>query len=202
MKEARKNSVSHLADLYNVIIGVALTLAVNNIIDTSAQGLPLRIGIAVNLLAFLVLVIPFYHGAVRHLFATYVENGGSTRIKSGALLADFVLLFVEGCLFVMIALLIGATEKMAWATVALLVLDSVWGFLAWLAFTGAHAQFAEKRWALINCVTAVAVSVLLIFGEQTFHNNLRMAQWGIVAVLTLRTIIDYVSCWDFYFPEA
>jgi hypothetical protein len=134
------------------------------------------------------------------LFATYVEAGGSTRIKSGALLADFVLLFLEGCLFIMIAAIIKSTENMAWTAVGLLILDSLWGFLAWLAFTGAQSQFAEKRWAIINIITAVVIIIILIFGRETFVAQPTQAQWGLAAILTLRTIMDYWLCWDFYFP--
>src|SRR5262245_24966570 len=97
MSEASKNSVSQLAELYTVVIGIALSISIYNTIDSSRVAIPLNLDYLPNLLTMLVLIIPFYHGAVRHLFATYVENGGSTRIKSGALLADFVLLFLEGC---------------------------------------------------------------------------------------------------------
>jgi len=88
--------------------------------------------------------ITCHHGAVRHLFATYVEDGGSTRIKNGALLADSYLLFIEGCLFVMIASVLKETVTFGWVLVTLLLLDCVWGFLAWLAFTGGQAQHAER----------------------------------------------------------
>jgi hypothetical protein len=202
MSEARKNSVSQLAELYTVVIGIALSISIYNTIDAEAASIPLNLNYLPNLLTVLTLIIPFYHGAVRHLFATYVESGGSTRIKSGALLADFVLLFLEGCLFVMIASLIGATVKMAWAMVALLLLDSMWGFLAWLAFTGAQAQYAERKWAIINVFAAVFLIVLLIFAEGVFQSNATGAQFGLLAVLGLRTVVDYSWCWKFYFPDA
>jgi len=200
MGEARKNSVSQLSELYNVVIGIALSIAIYNAIDTKAYGIPIHAEFVSNVASVLILIIPFYHGAVRHLFATYVEDGGSTRIKSGALLADFVLLFIEGCVFVMIASLVSVTTKMAWAVVALLLLDTTWGFLAWLAFTGAQAQYAEKKWAVINTFTAVGIIVILIFGESVFRMNEIAAQLGLLAILCLRTIVDYWQCWDFYFP--
>jgi len=201
MSDARKNSVSQLAELYTVVIGVALSLSIINTVDSSSAGLPLRLDRLTNLATILVLIIPFYHGAVRHLFATYVEPGGATGIKRGALLADFVLLFIEGCLFVMIANLIGATPKMAWAMVTLLLLDSVWGFLAWLAFSGPQAQFAEQRWALINVCAAVPLIVLLILKRSVPLTDDIGFQFILLSILSLRTIVDYVTCWTHYFPD-
>jgi hypothetical protein len=51
----------------------------------------------------MILVIPFFHGAVRHLFATYVEDGESSQIKHWAILIDYYLLFAEGGVFVALA---------------------------------------------------------------------------------------------------
>jgi hypothetical protein len=200
MSEARKNSVSQLAELYNVVVGVALSISIYNVIDQNAKAIPLHLDYVTNLASILVLMIPFYHGAMRHLFATYVEDGGSTRIKDGALLADFVLLFLEGCLFVMIGSLISSTTKMMWVIVTLLLLDSVWGFLAWLAFTGAQAQQAERKWAYINVGAAAVVIVIMIFAGDVIRNNPLGAQLGLLTVLTVRSIIDYASSWNFYFP--
>lgn len=201
MDDARKNSVSQLAELYNVVIGIALSISIYNTIDSTAPVIPLHLNFATNLATVLALIIPFYHGAMRHLFSTYVEGGGSTRIKSGALLADFILLFLEGCLFVMIGSLIATTTKMAWAIVFLLLLDSIWGFLAWLAFTGAQAQHAEQKWALMNIAAAGMLILLLVFGKIVFHSNELGAQISLLTVLVVRTVVDYWTSWSFYFPN-
>lgn len=200
MTEARKNSVQQLSELYNVVIGIALSLAIYNTIDSETKIFPVKIEILANFFVILFLIVPFYHGAVRHLFATYVEGGGSDRIKSGALLADFFLLFIEGCVFVAMAAVVHLTISIAWIVVCLLLLDSVWGFLAWLAFTGAQSQHAERKWAIINVCAAVVIIVILVFAEQAFVNKPIMAQLGLLAIVFIRTIIDYSICWHFYFP--
>lgn len=198
--QARENSVKQLSELYNVVIGVALSLAIYNTTDTTAQFIPIKIDTIVNFLTFLVLILPLYHGAVRHLFATYVEDGGSSRIKAGALLADFFLLFIEGCLFVMMATAIANTSTLAWIIVTLLVLDSLWGFLAWIAFTGAQSQFSEKKWAVINIITASILVIGVFFSNNLISNNAYKAHFSLFIVIWLRTIIDYMLTWDFYFP--
>jgi hypothetical protein len=200
MGEARKNSVSQLAELYNVVVGIALSIAIYNTIDPKGSPIPLHLDFTLNLLSILILIIPFYHGAMRHLFATYVEGGGSTRIRDVALLGDFVLLFLEGCVFIVIGSLVAVTIKMAWAIAVLLILDSVWGFLATISLFGAQAQNAERIWALINICTAVVLVLLLVFAENVFRLDALASQIGILSVLGLRTVIDYSTSWKFYFP--
>jgi hypothetical protein len=199
--EARKNSVEQLARLYSVVIGIALTLAMRSSLTPDASWPLVRLDCALNLASFFILVIPFYHGAMRHLYATYVEGGGSTRVKNGALFVDFILLFLEGCAFVVMSSVISDVSKFAWMVVFVLVLDSVWGVLASLAFTGAQAQNSERIWALINLVASVALICMLLLVPSRFVSNLIQGQFVLLSILTLRTVIDYIFCWQFYFPS-
>jgi hypothetical protein len=102
----RENSVKQLCELYNVVVGLALATAIYKVIDENAVYLPISRAHVWTFLVFIITVVPFYHGAVRHLYATYVEHGGSKRIKNGALLIDYALLFAEGGVFVGLAYLI------------------------------------------------------------------------------------------------
>lgn len=201
-EEPRKNSVQQLGELYTVVVGIALSIAIYNVIDQDAPYLPVRVEILPTLAAFLVLIVPFYHGAMRHLFATYVENGGSANIKSIALLLDFFLLFIEGCLFVMMASTVAKPETFAWVVVFLLLLDSVWGFLAWIATTGAASQFAEKIWATINIITGIILAIILILAKGRFSSTNLDMPFVILLILFLRTILDYRLTWWFYFPAG
>jgi hypothetical protein len=89
-----------------------------------------------------------------------------------------------------------------WVLVALLILDSVWGFLAWLAFASAEAQYAERLWSFINVITAVLLALILIFFDLTFISRPLLSEVRVFAIIALRTIVDYALCWSFYFPEA
>jgi hypothetical protein len=197
---ARENSVKQLSELYNVVTGVALSLAITKLIDPTSTEIPIKFDLLFNFLSFLVIIIPFHQGAVRHLYATYVEGGGSTRIKDGALAIDFLLLFLQACIFVALSSLILNVEQFTNALMVLLIVDCVWGVLAKLAFTGAKAQWAETKWAIINFAT-----FLLMFGLSKFGPPL-LNGWGtemkqFVFLLCLgRTIADYSTSWEFYFP--
>jgi hypothetical protein len=197
----QENSVKQLSELYNVVVGVALTLAITKAIDQNAPAIPIKWNVILNFMSFVVIIIPFHQGAVRHLYATYVEGGGSTRIRRGALAVDFLLLFFQACLFVAMSILIENTQVFLNVLISLLIVDCVWGLLAILAFTGAQAQQAEKRWALINLFSVVILYVLSKFGPPLLNG------WGddikqlIFLVCIIRTIADYMSSWDFYFPQ-
>lgn len=197
---ARENSVKQLSELYNVVTGVALVLAITNIVDPSAAFIPVRTETVLNFLSFLVVIIPFHQGAVRHLYATYVEAGGSSRIKQGALAFDFVILFSEACLFVALAAVLVKTALFAVVLIALLTIDCIWGFLATLAFTGATAQAAERKWSVINLVAAAVLVVLYIFGPALVGGWNDEMKICVLLVCLLRTVADYYSCWDFYYP--
>jgi hypothetical protein len=196
----RENSVKQLSELYNVVTGVALSLAITKLIDPSSTDSPVKLGMLLTFFTFVVVIIPFHQGAVRHLFATYVEHGGSTRIKEGALAFDFLILFCQACIFVALALLIGNLQQFTNALMILLFVDCIWGVLAKLAFTGAQAQWAEMKWALINFVTLSLMFALSKFGPPL------LGGWGdemqeLVFLLSLiRTVVDYSTSWSFYYP--
>ena len=201
MTNARENSVKQLSEIYNVVTGVALTLAIMNIVDSNASLIPIKSGlVAINFLTFAAIIVPFHHGAVRHLYATYVEDGGSSRIMRGALALDFFILFAEACLFVALAVLLERANLFTSALIALLIVDCTWGFLANLAFTGAQAQKAERTWSLINLFTAALLSLLYIFGPKILSGWDIDMEIAVFVICLVRSIIDYYSSWDFYFP--
>ena len=196
----QENSVKQLSELYNVVVGVALTLWITKVIDPNAPDIPINWSVLLTFLSFLVIIIPFHQGAVRHLYVTYVEAGGSTRIKRGALALDFLLLFFQACLFVAMGVLIQKPALFLNVLIGLLAVDCIWGLLAYLAFTGAQAQLAEKKWALINLVAGVLLFALAKLGPPL------LGGWGdvmnqlVFVICLIRTIADYITSWDFYYP--
>ncbi len=197
----RENSVKQLCELYNVVTGLALAYAITKLIDSSAKYMPIKTGHISLFLAFLVTIIPFHQGAVRHLYATYVEGGGSTRIKRGALALDFVILFLEACLFVALAALVEHASAFAIMIAALFLLDCFWGFLSHLAFTGAQAQNTERKWSLINLIATSVIILLIIVGPHIFGDWTVEAEGILFLVCALRSVADYAWAWNFYYPD-
>jgi hypothetical protein len=195
----RENSVKQLAEFYNVVTGVALALAITKVIDTTANVLPIKWGFGLNFLSFVVTIIPFHHGAVRHLFATYVESGEKKRIIRGALALDFLLLFSQACLFVALALLIQKTQLFTSVLIGLLILDCIWGFLTNLTLSNAQDQGSERIWAFINLFGAAFFVLLSSFGPALVDGWQNMMLLVFVGCF-VRTALDYYFCWDFYYP--
>ena len=161
---------------------------------------PIELHLLPSIGAFIILIVPFYHGAMRHLYATYVEHGGSQNIKSRGLLLDFFLLFVEGCLFLLMASVIANPTAFLWSALALLAVDCVWGVVAWLLLTGAKSQFAEKEWARINAGAVAIIWTFLHFCPARLPADGEQVAWIALLVLGARTFIDYWRTWNFYFP--
>ena len=205
MNESRANSVRHLEGLYTVVVGLGLSLAILNVVDAKLEGLPIRIDLLPYFVSFLVTIIPFYHGALRHLYITYVEKGGK-QVRSGALLADFVMLFIESCLFLGLAMLITKPLFFAWGLTTLLALDTLWGFIAHIAFSQDVKPKAEVRWALINLLTTVVLVIYFCLIDMvppgaSVQGGPKLAI-GLLVVSVLRTVIDYAVSWDFYYPSS
>lgn len=204
MNEAKANSVRNLENLYTVVVGLGLSLAIYNFIDTTQKPVPVKLESVPFFLAFLVTLIPFYHGALRHLDITYVERGGR-QVRSGALLADFIILFIESCLFLGLAVLLSTPQFFAWGLVILLTVDAIWGFAAHIGFSQEVKPKAEVRWAFINFIATVVLVVYLVMSDvwpSKVGTTATKLGIFVVAVSFVRTVIDYSACWNFYYPPA
>lgn len=203
MKTSRVSSVGHLQTLYTVVVGVALTVALEDISATGSGQTSLlsSVDAVLLLVAFIATLLPFYHGALRHLDVTWIEKEGRD-VKSGALLADFVILFVEGCLFLLIARQLSSPFHFGAGLAALLAIDVIWGVVAHAAFTQPGADKAEWKWVQNNVVAVIALLALL-FSVKTWVAQPAQVTWtvvGLLIVALVRTIVDYVRSWDFYYP--
>lgn len=203
MNESKTNSVRNLEHLYTTVVALALSLAIYNLIDTTRATVPLKLELLPFFAAFLITLIPFYHGALRHLDITYIEKGGK-QVRKGALLIDFSALFIESCIFIVLAVLLLKPLFFVWGLVALLVFDIIWAFIAYLGFSQDVQPKAELRWVLINLIAVVILSVyLIIFNfvpRATYVSDLKLSA-GILGFSFLRTIIDYAWCWNVYYPS-
>jgi hypothetical protein len=152
------------------------------------------------LVAFVATLVPFYHGAMRHLDKTYVEEC-RTFVREGALLADFLWLFVEAGILLGMALQLGELDRFAWWLVFLLGLDSAWGLIFHLGLTTKPRGWTQFKWALVNVPAAAILGVVLMALGRADSQRIAQLLWLFVpAIAVARTIIDYRWSWFFYFP--
>lgn len=198
----RERSVKSLTSLYTVVIGVALSRAVLEVVDAERGLNSVTLSTSLLFLAFAATLFPFFHGALRHLDDVYVENDNSY-VRDGALIVDFALLFVHALAFVVLSLLLKKPSHFAWVLIALLSIDVVWGVFAFFGSSSKKGLNAEAKWTLINFVFIGVGSIFLYLNNINLvdvQDPMKLAL-PIAFACCLRSIIDYAWCKDFYFPR-
>ncbi len=197
-KEARKRSVDSLQRLYTVVISLAVTEALRRVLTSSTGGYAHWLALA----SLLFTVVPFYHGANRHLDASYVT--GERKVKPGALMIDFVFLYLGGILFFAMAVQIDSREVFYTLLGALFLLDMVWiGFSYLSRADESDGATGYVKWAIMNLIASAAIGVSIwsnVFGSLWANDTAKDIALVIVAIG--RTVFDYILQWHFYFPAA
>ena len=198
-----ERSISHLQTLYSVVAGLALTVAILTIIDDELT-IPIRSETFPYFFAFLVTLVPFYHGALRHLDFTYIE-APSAETKPGALMADWSFLFIESCLFLAAASLLQRPESFSYVFASIFAFDVIWGVGAYLAFSPKSSKLIpEVKWVIINLITFVILVLVYIYLHSIEGTQKPVDTYRWTTVLTIaiaRSIWDYAWCWEYYKPS-
>ena len=187
-----------------MVAGLALTLATTKLFDESA-AMPLRLDVLPYFVAYVFTLVPFYHGAMRHLDITYFEDK-KANVRAGALMFDWAFLFIESCFLLGLAYLMQKPTAFGWALCIFLGFDCLWAFIANLGFAPkAKQNRPEWKWATINFVAVcILVLTLVVAGAvETKLGLLTSFRWILILVVCVaRTIWDYAWCWSYYYPSA
>jgi hypothetical protein len=203
MFNEREQSVKHLASLYTVVIGVALSSSIYHLIDPDKGIASISKPSLILFIAFIFLIFPFYHGAMRHLDSTYLTSD-SKDVRDYALLVDILLLFTHGVFFVVISMLLKQPDEFLLFIMIILAIDVVWGFMAHLAFSPDKDHKAETSWAKINLAALIFMFIFSLVEENTLNwlSNKPINYCSIILVIVfVRTLADYGMNWKFYFPK-
>lgn len=201
--EKLHNSAKSLCQLYTVIVGVALSMSVRTLVGKSDGILAINWISILLFWSFIVTIVPFYHGALRHIDDEYIADTSGAR-KVGALIYDFLLLLLHGLTFVVLSLLIDTPNQFAWVLIAVLAIDVAWGLFVHFASSNENRCCAEGKWATINGIFVV-LGAGLLFANDIFLGEIetKRALSAYVAIgCSLRTVADYKMCWGFYFPDS
>ena len=193
---ANKNvrSVESLQRLYSSAAALALATAVSRIVIVQAGSSDITINTVSLLWAapFFATLLPFYHGALRHLDDTYIAT--PTFPNPPVLLFDFLLLFLEAGLLIWLAFALSDPAQFSRAYVLVLFADIAWGVLILLADRTAFGRI--KYWLYIN------VGTLLLIGFVRYTSALDRARPNyLILVAILRTVLDYRLNWNVFFPR-
>ena len=210
-------SVKNLQELYTVVIGLSLAAGIHQIVDFSASGFPIHFDRLPLFAAYLALVVPVYHGAMRHLDVAHIENVS----KPLALVFDFFILFIEGCFFLLLAGLVPYTYKFLSVLVSLLLLIpgrpistpipdiprryrpvTSLVFISWVPLPWVLGEGC-RTWGLLNLITSGMLVLVYLYCDSL--NVSKPAEYYLqistLVIVVIRTVIDYCLCWSLYYPN-
>lgn len=205
--DAWKSTVETLQRFYTVIIAIALTSSLANLVtylDDNPHTLLDRIKVIALATALLSTIVPFYHGMERHLYETH---RGTPKLGPGGknfpLLVDVFVFIVEGgLLFTMGHNLSDPQDFLALWTLLLLV-DIVWSLAVWIVQRTQAPIWARNNfvWLLIAWGAWWGISRLIALqGCDLSRATTLMAVLLAVAEIG-RSVTDYILNWKFYFPD-
>ena len=200
-RERRGRAVGHLEGLYGVVIAAGLGIAVTNTVSPAEDRLHVAWDHVPLLVAFLVVVVPFYHGALLHLDNKYRLDAGRHH-QTSALLVDFIGLFLEAVVIVAFASSVGRVRSFVISLVVLLVIDVAWAALAWAP----DRCRAKKRgdgllsWVQVNAATICVLCVVAVALAQ-FRASDGVLTAAVLVIVSMRSAADYALNWGFYGGE-
>ena len=116
--ENRENPARPLKDVYSVALGVALVLAVEQIVDTEKEGAPFAFGLFPSFLGFVFTSFALYHWAVRVVDISYIEHARSR--PRLAIVTDLLVGSTELLLLIALSILISRPSAFLVALTGLL----------------------------------------------------------------------------------
>lgn len=214
----RRNSVDKLFFLYTVLCAFSLEQLAEQALNVPAGR---RAAVWMLIGALVVTLVPFFHGALRHVHDTFEEEFPPPTRK-GALLVAFVFLFLQALFFYALATSVQDPVRFATLFATLLAVDVLYGALAGTSalmpflpgakdalrgffsflrrpFGSAHP--AELTWAYNNIAFLVPASGIVV-AARSVHADEVVVAGAMLAVASLRTACDYVLSWTFYFPAS
>jgi hypothetical protein len=196
-----ERSVDSLQKLYAVVVALAIGQGISALVfvERGSSATTGRLELRTRppaFIAFVVILVPFYHGMNRHLDRCYLERSSESQVQ-GALLFDFFVFFGQSSLLFLIAISL-ATPVTAFILLGLLLgIDVVWGLVShWIHY--GRSEPGPVRWALVN-VVSLAFGALLVLRD--IYSDTAKA-WVLLVVACARTSIDYWLCYSFYFPNS
>src|SRR5215218_1854450 len=92
-KEKIKESVNTLKQLYSVVIALALTEAIVSLVSRTDTSVTVHYAAVPWCIGLVFTLIPFHHGAMRHLDEAYTFP--TVRYRKWTFLVDYLILFAE-----------------------------------------------------------------------------------------------------------
>ncbi len=151
------------------------------------------------LLAFVLLIVPFFQGTVRFFYLTYETVHKPPANYDRFLVVDGVAFLIEAALFFAMSRAITPTRWRAlyMCIICLLIVDSIWGGIEYW-----HGALPTPDWIYLNVGLAAVLGVLLFI--RTYEGwKMWVALCFGAAAIFIRTFLDYQWGWTtIYLPPT
>ena len=191
-----QSTVESLKWIYGVVVALSISEAFMQFaLDMESTAPGIQWDRLPSLCCFLLLVVPFYHGMSRYFCEMY-DGEPTGKYYAGWLLADCLVFTIEAGLFFVLARSLPRSLGLQFyvGVVALLFLDVLWGTLVWK-----YRTETINSWVVVNLCTIPFIAPICL----TFRMGPSWwaISWGTFVVL-VRTVADYWTSWEFYFPSG
>jgi hypothetical protein len=195
------NPGRHLQDFYAVILGVALVLAVEEIVDAAEESSPIDWASIPLFLAFAALAFSYYHGSVRYLDVMYSSEG--PELSKLRVYSDLLIGAIDMMLLIALSILISRplyflaviTVLFAFEVVRVAILKR---FLPREQIFGLETDFALIHIGLIPVFAAIFLIARTI--DATESQRLVVGV-PLMTLMVLRSIFSYRRSFELYFPQ-
>jgi hypothetical protein len=201
-----KATVETLQKFYSVIVALALTGGLVNLISSwgNAETIASHVSIIAIALSFLVTIVPFFHGMERHLYKTHItypELGAGG--KPTPLLVDIFTFIIEGSILFMMGSNLNDPEIFLRFWSALLAVDMVWSLIVWGIQRGPSPLWARNNLIWLCIAWLVWIGLQWNQPSSSYPSSSHLALFACVFALIEigRSATDYLFYWSLYFPD-
>lgn len=195
------NPGRHLQDFYAVILGVALVLAVEQVVDAASESAPIDWRSIPLFGAFAVLAFSYYHGSVRYLDVMYEAEG--PELSKVRVYSDLLIGAVDMMLLIALSILVSRPLYFL-GVITLLFLFGVVRVGILKRFVPADQIFQlETDFAKMHLVLIPAFVALFFYARTTESVDSQRLLVGIpvMTMVLIRSILSYRRSFDLYFPQ-
>jgi hypothetical protein len=186
--------------VYAVVLGVALVLAVEQVIDLRDGGSPFRGRLILPFLAFVSLAFSIYHWGVTYLDRRYVERTGG--LSRSGVFVDLLIGTSELLAVIGLSILISRPVVFAVGVSALLGFEVLAGLVLRTARNYERLGPFPNTYLWLNLISvALLVAVLLILGLTLEVVGDLAAGLAVLVVAVGRTAAFYASGFDVLFAD-
>ena len=201
MSNAREASpVTFFQELYAIVVGLGLALAVEQIVDLDRSGLPVAAEQIPVFLAYLNIAFALAHASVRYLQLAYVD-GVIGALGRGRVIADLTLGVGHFLWLMSLSFLIARPSAFAYVAIVLLMGRPLRdGFL--ILAKRPRLEF-DKKVATIHLVTIAALIATLATGTVVAaETEIWALRFGVLIASLVFGLGMYILAFPYFFPTA